>query len=104
MTNPLVNAFFLGRALAEGINEQLETAVSTVLSEVGKFDAEQREKLRNFTAQVKARADQDAAQVSSPNGARNTSTPADLQEMIDGLRAEVAQLRAALQAYRNQDQ
>lgn len=102
MTNPLVNAFFLGRALAEGINEQVEATVSTVLSEVGKFDAEQRENLRNFTAQVKARAEQDATQVGSP-GVSGPASPADLQETIDSLRAEVAQLRASLQAYRTPD-
>lgn len=104
MTNPLVNAFFLGRALAEGINEQVEAVVSSALSEVGKFDAEQRENFRNFTEQVQARAQQDSSQAGSATAATGVSaaaSPVDLQETIDELRAEVAQLRATLQAHRN---
>ncbi|NJN30782.1 MAG: hypothetical protein HC824_10430 [Synechococcales cyanobacterium RM1_1_8] len=101
MTNPLVNAFFIGRALAEGINEQVEATASTVLSEVGKFDAEQRERLRNFTEQVQVRAQQDASRVAQTGTAGGASAPIDLQETIDELRAEVAQLRATLQAHRN---
>lgn len=104
MTNPLVNAFFLGRALAEGINEQVEAAVSSALSEVGKFDAEQRENFRNFTEQVQARAQQDASKAGSTSASGGTATsPVDLQETIDELRAEVAQLRSTLQAHRNQN-
>jgi len=105
MTNPLVNAFFLGRALAEGINEQVEAAVSSALSEVGKFDAEQRENFRNFTEQVQARAQQDASQTGATpaSGGGTVASPVDLQETIDELRAEVAQLRATLQAHRNQN-
>ncbi len=105
MTNPLVNAFFIGRALAEGINEQVEATVSSVLSEVGKFDAEQRENLRNFTEQVQARAQQDASQTKTSTTGSNSASgsPVDLQETIDDLRAEIAQLRATLQAHRNQN-
>ncbi len=104
MTNPLVNAFFLGRALAEGINEQVEAAVSSALSEVGKFDAEQRENFRNFTEQVQARAQQDASQAGTATTPSSpTSSAVDLQETIDELRAEVAQLRATLQVHRNQN-
>ncbi len=105
MTNPLVNAFFLGRALAEGINEQVEAAVSSALSEVGKFDAEQRENFRNFTEQVQARAQQDASQTGSTTTASGSTAVSsiDLQETIDELRAEVAQLRTTLQAHRNQN-
>jgi hypothetical protein len=101
MTNPLVNAFFVGRALAEGINEKVEAAVSSALSELGKFDAEQRENLRNFTEQVQARAHQDASQTQAPAGSNPGASPVDLQETIDNLRAEVAQLRATLQVHRN---
>ena len=40
MTNPVIHAFFLGRAIAEVIGEQLEDAFTNALSELGKFDAE----------------------------------------------------------------
>lgn len=104
MSNPLVHAFFVGRAFAEAIGEQVEHTVTNALSELGKFDAEQRERLREFTGQVlekASRAEEMATQgrSSSSNFSSNTST--DLQTVIDDLRAETAQLRAELQRYRN---
>ena len=106
MSNSVIHAFFVGRALAQVINEQLEDAFTNALSELGKFDAEQRERLRQFTEQVMERADREAETVTL---GRTTTTivprasqPADLQATIDDLRAEIARLRAELQAYRNQ--
>jgi uncharacterized protein YicC (UPF0701 family) len=104
MTNPLVNAFFLGRATAEVLAEELEHGLTDVMSNVGKFDAEQRERLRQFTQQVVARAEAEssataAAQTYSSTHA-STASGSDVQEIIDELRAEIAQLRAALQDYR----
>ena len=97
MSNPLTRAFFIGRATAEAIIEQLEDTLTDALSAFGKFDAEQREKLRNFTEIVIEKADQAV-------GETVTKTPTqdvDLQEVIDKLRAEVANLRSELQEYRN---
>ena len=103
MTNPLIRAFFLGRATAEVLYEELEHQLTDTLSNVGKFDAEQREKIRHFTNQVMERADSEAAR--NPQGYSSTSNAAansaDLQETIDELRAEIAQLRSALQNYRS---
>ncbi|TRT88953.1 MAG: hypothetical protein EWV82_02105 [Microcystis aeruginosa Ma_AC_P_19900807_S299] len=79
MTNPVIHAFFLGRAIAEVIGEQLEDAFTNALSELGKFDAEQRENLRQFVEEVQMRADQ----------------------AIDEMRAEIAQLRSELKNYQN---
>lgn len=105
MSNPLVHAFFVGRALAEAVGEQVENAVTSAFGELGKFDAEQRERLRQFTTQVLERANLEEEQ--SMQG-RSTSAivpvaskPEDLQAVIDDLRAETAQLRAELQRYRN---
>jgi polyhydroxyalkanoate synthesis regulator phasin len=105
MSNPLVHAFFVGRAIAEALGEQLENTVTNTLSELGKFDAEQRERFRQFTDEVIERANR--AEAGAMQG-RTTAivpvaTPAseDLQELIDDLRAEVAHLRAELQRYRN---
>lgn len=104
MSNPLVHAFFVGRAVADLLYEQLEHAVTDALSELGKFDAEQRERLRQFTTEAIARAQQaeEAAMQgrTSPTGPIG-SQPADLQATIDELRAEIAQLRAELQRYRS---
>ena len=112
MTNPVVHAFFVGRAVAQGISEQLEKAATNArnefLSELGKFDAEQRERFRDFASQVMERANEDAAHTvpvsqASPAPGTSASTDTDLQEMIDTLRAEIAELRAKLQQYRDRN-
>jgi molecular chaperone GrpE (heat shock protein) len=111
MTNPLTHAFFLGRATAEALSHEFENALANVFSEVGKFDAEQRERLRQFTTQVIERANQEEAIASQGRAANSTSSTAtarppaskgvDLQTTIDELRAEIARLRSELQNYRN---
>jgi predicted nucleotidyltransferase len=102
MTNPLINAFFLGRATAEVLAEELEHGLTDVMSSVGRFDAEQRERLRQFTQQVVTRAEAEASSATETHSSSGTSTSnhSDVQEIIDELRAEIAQLRAALQDYR----
>ncbi len=107
MNNPLLNAFFLGRAFAEAVSEQVSNAVSVSLSELGKFDAEQRERLREFTEQVVARANQEAEAAMRDRPVTTETTVGggeDLQALLDNLRAEVAQLRTELQRYRNRSQ
>ncbi|MGB3534512.1 MAG: DUF6825 family protein [Microcoleaceae cyanobacterium] len=107
MSKPTVDSFFMGRALAEGLYEQLENLLTGAMSELGKFDAEQRENLRQFTQFVTTRANQesqvvgDSTVVTSTGPTGSIIKPIDLQETIDELRAEVAQLRAELQRYRN---
>ena len=105
MSSPVVHAFFMGRALATAIGEQLEQSMTETLSNLGRFDAEQRENLRNFTDEVMARAQQQESAVSQEVTTNGFSTAAssnsqDLQATIDNLRAEIAQVRATLQQYR----
>jgi polyhydroxyalkanoate synthesis regulator phasin len=105
MSNPLVQAFFVGRAVAEVLNERLEVALTDALSELGKFDAEAREQLRQFTDEVIERANR-AAEVANAgqtttSGVHTTSGSVDLQAEIDELRAEIALLRTELQKYRS---
>lgn len=101
-----MHAFFMGRALATAMGEQFEQAMTETMSNLGRFDAEQRETLRKFTEEVMARVQQQEAEVSqemSANGFSTTSGAAssqDLQATIDNLRAEIAQVRATLQQYR----
>jgi len=105
MSDPLVHAFFLGRATAEVLYEQLEASLTNAMSELGKFDAEQREHLREFTEQIIERANR--AEAAATQGQASTVTapsdsqPTDLQAEIDQLRAEIAQLRSGLQNYRS---
>ncbi|MEB3279219.1 MAG: hypothetical protein VKK42_09910 [Lyngbya sp.] len=111
MSKPAVDAFFVGRAVAEGLYEQLENLFTNALSELGKFDAEQRERLRQFTEQVLERANLEAQMTyegtttsSSYGSSRGNSQSIDLQATIDELRAEIAELRSELQRYRNRNQ
>ncbi|MBW4563428.1 MAG: hypothetical protein KME32_20235 [Mojavia pulchra JT2-VF2] len=107
MSNPLLQAFFVGRAVAEVVNDRLEVALTDALSELGKFDAEAREQLRQFTDEVLERANRAAeaanvGQSTTGTGTRSATTdPVDLQAMIDELRAEIALLRTELQKYRS---
>jgi hypothetical protein len=114
MSDPVLHAFFVGRALAEAINEQAERLLTDTISRVGKFDAEQRENLRQFTEDVLARAQQAEEEARataategpapSASGFGTVSSSQDLQATIDTLRAEIAQVRVALQQYRSTSQ
>ncbi|MCW6051012.1 hypothetical protein QUB60_09725 [Microcoleus sp. A2-C5] len=107
MSKPPVHAFFVGRAVAEALYEQLESAATNAFSELGKFDAEQRERLRQFTDRVVERANRSADEAMQTRGTATSTTtiqdihPADLQVTIDELRAEVALVRSELQRYRS---
>jgi len=105
MSNPVVDAFFLGRALAEVVGEKLEDVYTNAASEFGKFDAEQRENLRVFIEEVQLRAENSAQNNKTTNvhqpHAQAQEDPEDLQEMLDQLRAEIASLRSELKKYRD---
>ena len=113
MSNPMLQAFFVGRALAAAVSDRAEHLVSDGLSQLGKFDAEQRENFRQFTEEVMARAEQEKAAAGAKNTTDGTASTGenvgvsadteDLQATIDNLRAEVAQVRAAIQQYRQSD-
>lgn len=106
MTNSLVRAFLVGRVFAEAVSEQLEATITDALSELSKFDAEQRERLQQFAETVIERANRVEADLNDGNtGAIATplsSEGTDLQSTIDELRAEIAHLRTELQHYRSQ--
>ncbi len=103
MTTPLVQAFFVGRAVAEILSERLETTVTDTLSQLGKLDAELREQMRSFTDEVMVRA-QSASEAAGAGFAPNTTgrqtASVDTQATIDDLRAEIATLRTELQRHR----
>ncbi|MDF5722819.1 MAG: hypothetical protein PUP91_20550 [Rhizonema sp. PD37] len=104
MSNPLLQAFFVGRALGEVVTEKLEYALTDALSELGKWDAEAREQMRSFTEEVTERASRAAdavgATASTTTGYGQTGS-GDTQAIIDELRAEIALLRTELQRYRS---
>ncbi|NEN91929.1 MAG: hypothetical protein F6K48_24685, partial [Okeania sp. SIO3H1] len=95
MSKSPLHAFFVGRAIAEGVYEQLENVVTNSLSALGKFDAEQRENLRSFIEEALERADREAQAENNISSSSNLNDqPKDLQAIIDDLRAEVAQVRS----------
>ncbi|MDX1976541.1 MAG: hypothetical protein SFT94_02610 [Pseudanabaenaceae cyanobacterium bins.68] len=94
MSNPVTHAFFIGRATAEALIEQIEDQITDLLSALTKYDAEQRQKIREFVAVVQEKAAQAEGSVVADNPSH------DLQETIDYLRAEIAQLKVELQIYR----
>ena len=106
MSNPVVEAFFFGKAFAEVLTERLEDSLTNTLSELGKLDAETREKLRQFAEEVQARAQADKEQTTTTSTTITieSDTQADLQELLDELRAEIARLKAELNNYRNHSQ
>ncbi|KFK39765.1 hypothetical protein AALP_AA3G284900 [Arabis alpina] len=52
----VLDAFFLGKALAEVINERIESTVGEVLSTIGKFQAEQQKQVQEIQEEVLERA------------------------------------------------
>jgi polyhydroxyalkanoate synthesis regulator phasin len=103
MTSPLVQAFFVGRAVAEVLSERLEHTVTDALSELGKFDAEAREQMRQFTDEVIERANRASESAGTGVGVTDMGTtgsePVDTQATIDDLRAEIADLRKEIRGY-----
>ncbi|KAF5199455.1 hypothetical protein FRX31_010948 [Thalictrum thalictroides] len=52
----VLDAFFLGKALAEAINERIESTVGELLSVVGRLQAEQQKQIQDFQEDVLERA------------------------------------------------
>ncbi|XP_010435307.1 PREDICTED: uncharacterized protein At4g13200, chloroplastic [Camelina sativa] len=52
----VLDAFFLGKALAEVINERIESTVGEVLGTIGKFQAEQQKQVQETQEEVLERA------------------------------------------------
>ncbi|KAI3787887.1 hypothetical protein L2E82_00382 [Cichorium intybus] len=52
----VLDAFFLGKALAEALNERVESAVGEFLSTVGRLQAEQQKQVQEFQDEVLERA------------------------------------------------
>ncbi len=96
MSQSPLDAFFLGRATATLLRDQAQHLFVELLSQIGRFDAEQQQRLHQFMQEVQERAQQEA-QVVAPH--MNTSV--DWQALVDDLRAEIAALRTELQRYRN---
>lgn len=101
MSNPLTEAFIFGKAFAEVVTEKVEYTLTNLLSDLGKFDAETKQRLEEFAREVKARAEAQKHQSDNPTTITVTAdSSVDLQELLDELRAEIARLKAELNTYR----
>lgn len=47
----ILDAFFLGKAVAEALNERVESAVGEFLSTIGRLQAEQQKQVQEFQVQ-----------------------------------------------------
>ncbi|XP_057474530.1 uncharacterized protein At4g13200, chloroplastic [Actinidia eriantha] len=52
----VLDAFFLGKALAEALNERIESTVGEFLSTIGRLQAEQQKQVQDFQEEVLERA------------------------------------------------
>ncbi|KAL3604742.1 hypothetical protein D5086_005601 [Populus alba] len=52
----VLDAFFLGKAVAEALNERVESAVGEFLSTIGRLQAEQQKQIQDFQEDVLGRA------------------------------------------------
>ncbi|XP_019463419.1 PREDICTED: uncharacterized protein At4g13200, chloroplastic isoform X2 [Lupinus angustifolius] len=52
----VLDAFFLGKAVAEAVNERIESTVGEILSAVGRLQAEQQKQVQGFQEDVFERA------------------------------------------------
>ncbi len=103
MSNPINEAFFISKALAEVVGEKLEDNLTNLLSDIGKFDAETKQRLQEFTQEVKLRAQMSKEQSTTTNTSSalvKTNVIIDPQESLDELRHEIARLKAELTSYR----
>lgn len=71
----VLEAFFLGKALAEAVTERMGTVVGEFLSDVGRWQAEQQKQVRDFQEEVQERARK--AKVKALQEAQSTESKAD---------------------------
>ena len=98
MSKSPLDAFFIGRATAEAVIDRIEETVTDTISALSKFDAEQREQVRIFVESILEKAEQQKGNVTTED---SDIAPDELQETIDNLRAEIAQLKSELQQSRD---
>ncbi|XP_024519753.1 uncharacterized protein At4g13200, chloroplastic-like [Selaginella moellendorffii] len=58
----ILNAFFLGKAFADAVNERVTSAVGELLSQLGRQQAQQQKEIRQFQEEVEVRARESMSQ------------------------------------------
>ncbi|PKI64790.1 hypothetical protein CRG98_014786 [Punica granatum] len=87
----ILDAFFLGKAVAETLNERIESTVGEFLSTVGRLQAEQQKQVQEFQEEVFERAkrakEKAARESMEAQGLLPKSTAADVTPVTDGAAA-----------------
>ncbi|KZV57810.1 hypothetical protein F511_21320 [Dorcoceras hygrometricum] len=85
----ILDAFFLGKALAETLNERIESSVGEFLSIVGRLQAEQQKQLQEFQDEVLEKAkrakEQAAREAMETQGTVSKFSAADVSGVNDGV-------------------
>ncbi|KAG6592865.1 putative protein, chloroplastic [Cucurbita argyrosperma subsp. argyrosperma] len=84
----VLNAFFLGKALAEALTERVESTIGEVLSGIGRLQAEQQKQILDFQEEVLERAKK--AQEKAARDAKEVQGPISSSSSIRSPTIEVA--------------
>ncbi|XP_075507125.1 uncharacterized protein LOC142543638 isoform X2 [Primulina tabacum] len=85
----ILDAFFLGKALAETLNERIESSVGEFLSTVGRLQAEQQKQIQEFQEEVLEKAkrakEKAAREAVETQGIISKSSAADVSVVNGGV-------------------
>ncbi|KAG8389098.1 hypothetical protein BUALT_Bualt02G0194000 [Buddleja alternifolia] len=92
----ILDAFFLGKAVAEAVNERVESAVGEFLSTIGRFQAEQQKQVQEFQEEVLEKArrakEQAAREALEVQGLVSKSTAVYKSPAVNGVTSEGSSL------------
>ncbi|KAL1546656.1 hypothetical protein AAHA92_23224 [Salvia divinorum] len=83
----ILDAFFLGKAVAEALNERVESAVGEFLSSIGRLQAEQQKQVEEFQNEVleKARRAKEQAAMEAKGLVPQAKSSADKVSAVNGV-------------------
>lgn len=83
----ILDAFFLGKAVAEALNERVESAVGEFLSTIGRLQAEQQKQVQEFQDEVleKARRAKERAAREAQSSIPQAKSSADKVPAVNGV-------------------
>ncbi|CAK9162383.1 unnamed protein product [Ilex paraguariensis] len=93
----VLDAFFLGKALAEVLNERIESSVGEILSAVGRLQGEQQKQIQDFQEEVlekakraKEEAAREAVEAQRPVLKSSTANVSTVANVVSSTTAESA--------------
>ncbi|KAI3980353.1 hypothetical protein MKX01_003892 [Papaver californicum] len=86
----VLDAFFLGKALAEAINERVESTVGELLSTVGRLQAEQQKQVQDFQEEVLERAKNSKEKAAREAMEAQGNIPSQSTKSPEGVEVEIS--------------